>query len=760
MDGVSLPYLPTSLWLLAGALTILILLIVFGFYIYWHKRQGALLEDVSDAAELAARKQILQSDIEAIRRWMGDQKAELDRLTAEREEQERLRAVLAALEQQCAVKNQENQTLRNEVGELENQQHNLGQSLERMQREIGDLEARKAEAEALESRLVDLRSRLDEAQQTIRNLAELEIKLNGLSNEKISLERAVEDLRTAAASARAESNRFKGEAAEVRAEFEKLERELAIARREKAESEVIIDTLRHEQNALEHSVERLESKVEGLKSSFMIAQQELQTITQQAVQAKAEVELLRSELAHLHTGLDNMQRERSQLEITINTLRDEKRSLEWSIERLKEELGSLQGRRGKEEGGTAELLDRYKDLLEDPPHCLKRSIIRKMKQVEADEAQALLDLHNGLQAEGLEFSDRILKAFHTALKCSSINPITVLAGVSGTGKTLLPMRYAQMMGMHSLLIPVQPRWDSPQDIFGFYNYLEKQYKATDLSKALIRMNPYKSDFIKLDETEASEGMLLVLLDEMNLARTEYYFSEFLSKLEIRSLIEAANTSDRAQSEIVLETGPGMTGKFRIWVGGNVLFVGTMNEDETTQTLSDKVLDRSNVLRFGRPVDHTTSAEPKAKSDVDSRGYLTFNTWNSWIKSYHSHSPSPWSGELIDWTQRLNTSLERIGRPFGYRVQKAIGTYVSNYPGVNDGNTYKLAFADQVEQKIIPKLRGLDLREAAVSQTLEDIARVIDLLGDNQLSHAFTNAKEDQATGMFIWRGVTRSVNRL
>jgi len=767
MDGVSVPYLPTSLWILAGAMIILVLLAALGFYIYLQKWAAEIGGTGANIASLMARKVILDKDVEALRRWIEDQKAELALMTEEQEKQRHLRADLADLEHQCAVKNQENQGLRNEVGELENQRHNLSQTNERLQREIEEnnqilertkldiraSEAKILEAQAIESRLAELRPKLE---QTIRELTVLETKFDSLSNEKVFLERLVDDLRTDTELARAEFARFKSEAAKARAEFEQIEPELARARKEKAESEVIIDTLRHEQNALENDIERKQQRIDSLSATLQTLVEEIRKYTVAANEAKNAVEQLRGELAQLQTNLLNMQRDRSQLEITISKLRDEERSLELSIKRLKDE----QGNRGKEQGAEPDQLDRYKDLLEDPPDCLERSIPRKMKHMEADEIQALLDLHNGLRAQELEFSDRILKAFHTALKCSSINPITVLAGVSGTGKTLLPIRYAQMMGMHSLLIPVQPRWDSPQDIFGFYNYLEKQYKATELSKVLIRMNPYKSDLFKIGKTEATQGMLLVLFDEMNLARTEYYFSEFLSKLEIRSLIDADNVSDRAQAEIVLESGPGMTGKFKIWVGNNVLFVGTMNEDETTQTLSDKVLDRSNVLRFGKPVDHTIATEAKEKSEVDSRGYLTCETWNSWIKSYDIHNPSPWSAQVADWTQRLNTALDRIGRPFGYRVQKAIGTYVSNYPGVNDGSTYKLAFADQVEQKILPKLRGIDLREAAVSQTLEDIARVIDLLGDNPLSRAFTTAKEDQATGMFIWRGVTRSVDKV
>jgi len=118
MDAVSVLYIPTSLWILAGATTILILLAAFGFYIYWRKWATEIDGTGNSVASLYATKARLEKDIEALRLWISDQKGELDRLGAEREDQERLRAVLADIEQQCAIKNQENQSLRNEVGEL------------------------------------------------------------------------------------------------------------------------------------------------------------------------------------------------------------------------------------------------------------------------------------------------------------------------------------------------------------------------------------------------------------------------------------------------------------------------------------------------------------------------------------------------------------------------------------------------------------------------------------------------------------------
>ena len=213
----------------------------------------------------------------------------------------------------------------------------------------------------------------------------------------------------------------------------------------------------------------------------------------------------------------------------------------------------------------------------------------------------------------------MINAFHTSLKVADMSPLVVLAGISGTGKSELPRRYAEGMGMHFLSLPVQPRWDSPQDMFGFYNYLEKRYRATELARALVQMDRYFDDEHRgwnypedWADHNLRDRMLLVLLDEMNLARVEYYFSEFLSRLETRRGINAADVLERRKAEISLEVGLQSLSRddgqininrqptLPLFVDTNVMFVGTMNEDESTQTLSDKVVDRANVLRFGRP----------------------------------------------------------------------------------------------------------------------------------------------------------------
>lgn len=742
MDSVSLPYLPVSLWILAGATTILILFAAFGFYIYWRGWAADLTETGEGVASLAARKQLLEKDVEALREWIEVRKAELERLVAEREEQERLRAILADLEHQCAVKNQENQELRNEVGELENQRHNVTQILEKMQREIGDLDAKRAEAQSLDSQLAELRSRLEEARQTIRNLAELEVKLSSLSNERVSLERAIEELRAIAESARAETTRLNREAGEARIEAEGIKRELGEARREKTELSVIIDTLRQEQHALEHSTERLEQKIEDLKASSQNAQEEAGRHNQLARKAMDGAQRAGQELAA-------SQKDRQRAVIEVGELNARKAVLQQEVSRLEGKLGF-----GREEVEAP--LAAYADLLEKEPLCLRKDMFGG-KWSEQDESNCLQRVKNALQSEGLIFPRRIIDAFHTSLKCHEINPITVLAGVSGTGKTLLPVRYAEIMGMHRLVMAVQPRWDSPQDMFGFYNYLEKEYKATELSRALVRMDPYNypvGQFPMLKSEWARERLLLVLMDEMNLARTEYYFSEFLSRLELRRTVnDPSLPTNRSEAEIELDAGPGIN-RFRLWVGHNVFFVGTMNEDETTQTLSDKVLDRANVLRFGKPDENVRAVNISGINRATSEQYLSFDQWKNWQKKFQEDDD--WYESVSTWTMKLNAALNRVGRPFGFRVLQAIGHYVANYPRVEDGERYKLAFADQVEQKIITKIRGIDLSTDTANECLEEVGAIIAELDDRDLSGAFESARnESRMVGMFQWRGVTR-----
>ncbi|NQU23459.1 MAG: hypothetical protein HQ567_19435 [Candidatus Nealsonbacteria bacterium] len=250
----------------------------------------------------------------------------------------------------------------------------------------------------------------------------------------------------------------------------------------------------------------------------------------------------------------------------------------------------------------------------------------------------------------------------------------------------------------------------------------------------------------------ADQMLLVLLDEMNLARIEYYFSEFLSRLETRRGINLDKAEDRRKAEIGLDIGSSSDGNsiMQLFVGTNVLFVGTMNEDETTQALSDKVVDRANVLRFGRPRnlrrEGGSNGQPLAISD----DRLSHKTWIDWC----NHELSSDASQTVDdWIARLNEAMTTIRRPFAHRTSQAIRNYVANYPGLGEDDTaLRHAMSDQLEQKIFPKFRGLDPSEPNVQRALDTLRNILSDLQDEQLIEAINESRREH---QFVWMGVDR-----
>ena len=128
--------------------------------------------------------------------------------------------------------------------------------------------------------------------------------------------------------------------------------------------------------------------------------------------------------------------------------------------------------------------------------------------------------------------------------------------------------------------------------------------------------------------------------------------------------------------------------------------------------------------------------------------LMFEKWKSWwrpITDLESHA-----SDVNTWIEQLNNALTRIGRPFAFRVDRAIRSYVANYPRWVT-NWHKCAMADQIEQRIFPKLRGVE-PDLAQSE-FQAIDRVIEQLEDDALRTAFKKGWENQST--FLFRGVIR-----
>lgn len=688
-QSIEIPFLPTSIWGLMTGLSLILVLLACGMYVYYHKRLKAVIGDAKDVADLAAEKERLEAEIKQCQDWLKNNREELLRLDTERKQQEELRQELTNLETRAAQEQQKVDDLSKESTTLQNVISTLAQDRDRITNEIT---AGKALFERIQNQIREVQNETENKQHALRDV------ILRYEEEKEKFDNLLQDI----------------------AQYEIKHRSLF------AEISAIEERLNTKQNELEQILEKL-------------------------ARVKADIiplEELIAEKNRVRIDRDNLLKEKRELE-------DEKGKLKDDIDSFKKKLEILKG----ELGTDVDAASRYADLFEVEPECLKDRCFPKGENRISDENEKLKQVKYSLRSQKLFFSDRTLKAFHTSLKINEI-PLTVLAGISGTGKTLLPIEYAKVMGMYNLIISVQPRWDSPHDLFGFYNYMEHKYKATDFSRALIRMDSYNfKDWID-DKDKRSDRILLVLLDEMNLARVEYYFSDFLSKLELRQRVKnPKDTKDRSAAEFVLETGPRSNNEndeFRLWVGRNVIFVGTINEDESTQTLSDKVIDRANVLRFGKPSDpRNVINDPNIQPQSQDK-FLPFSVWQSWIKQPHENDS--WMDDVKKWIVLVNNALEKVGRPFAHRVKKAMREYVANYPGVDDGRTHKIAFADQIEQKVIPKLRGIDFSGTHLNQSLDIICRLIDDLTDEELADTFRQSMEDSSMGTFVWRGVTRSLD--
>jgi len=363
-----------------------------------------------------------------------------------------------------------------------------------------------------------------------------------------------------------------------------------------------------------------------------------------------------------------------------------------------------------------------------------------------DEKTFLDSIKEHIDVAGYNFDKRLLAAFHTSLKINDIACLTVNAGISGTGKSQLPKLYADAAGIHFRMVAIKPGWDSPQDLFGYYNYVERSFKPTKLSQDLVQFDKFNGKKPKL-----KDEMLMVLLDEMNLARVEYYFSDILSKMEMRSNIKSDNIVDRESVNIELDIGrlPKGESNPKIFIDRNVLFVGTMNEDESTHSLSDKLIDRANVIRFGAPKElESDMPEPPAPKEEK----LSYADWQgNWKKAKDTKI----GNTVKDSVNNLNKALELIGKPFGHRVYQAILAYMANYPyGFCGEDSEFYPLVDQVMMRALPRLEGMDTTDEKLVTCIGKIKDILSKSGDN--SGLIKILKDYQNRPYFSWKGIDYS----
>ena len=196
------------------------------------------------------------------------------------------------------------------------------------------------------------------------------------------------------------------------------------------------------------------------------------------------------------------------------------------------------------------------------------------------------EIRQRVAALGGVYAPEILDSFHYGLNYLPDKHFVILRGLSGTGKTSLVRRYAYAVhGLGNLeqdnplffMCPVRPDWTDPLGLTGHFDVFTKRYIVPDFLQAVLRANAYQN------------CPVFVCLDEMNLARVEYYFSDVLSAMETGLDLRLHTQVESVPSDMGIPIPPEVP-----WPH-NLFIIGTVNVDETTHTISDKVLDRAQII---------------------------------------------------------------------------------------------------------------------------------------------------------------------
>lgn len=320
-----------------------------------------------------------------------------------------------------------------------------------------------------------------------------------------------------------------------------------------------------------------------------------------------------------------------------------------------------------------------------------------------------MDYHS--QKRNLYYSMRDFVNVHTAIKCSNL---VIFSGLSGTGKSTLVDIYARALGINYsqnpddnrlLFIPVRPSWNDDADLLGYVDLVHMVYRASDTGFVEFLVNAQKDD--------NKNKMYIVCFDEMNLARVEHYFSQFLSILERPVNQRELQLYDNQYIGRLYNSADYPS---RIKIGDNIRFVGTVNIDESTYHFSDKVLDRANVIQL----DVLNYAQHWKKKQYGTLANInwTYDEYNALIKKTGDFESGSIRELLWDIHELMRSASGKYG--VGPRIVKSIENYISNLPDLDiDGFDKKIGLDYQIMQRVLTKVRGPENQIGSILQNDSD-----------------------------------------
>lgn len=324
----------------------------------------------------------------------------------------------------------------------------------------------------------------------------------------------------------------------------------------------------------------------------------------------------------------------------------------------------------------------------------KHSSIIPLSNEDNEEVQFLQELQLTTLKEGLSYNLMDLVNFHVSIKT---NPLTVVAGMSGTGKTQLARAYAKVLGLDEadgnlLFLPINPSYTEPADILGYLNTQTGLYMPAETGLVDLLFQAEQNP----------DRFYMVIFDEMNLSQVEHWFAPFLSLLELpakdRRLKLYAKENTWHTKTIYKDS---------VRIGDNVIFVGTVNLDETTKDFSDRLLDRVNVVTLQKG--SFTQLQQAAPSDHPDRTF-DYQQYHSWINQHPGISA--YTEEELQFFDELHEVINRYDAQKGvsYRLLNKMGYYINNLPQTNKP-AYTLSKAEALDlgirQRLLTKIKGSD-----------------------------------------------------
>lgn len=279
---------------------------------------------------------------------------------------------------------------------------------------------------------------------------------------------------------------------------------------------------------------------------------------------------------------------------------------------------------------------------------------------------------------GLYYTPEIVRRFVAGMAASKL---LILEGISGTGKTSLPYSFSRYLDNPATIVSVQPSYRDRTEILGYFNEFSKRFNETEFLRALYEAN-YRPD------------PSLIVLDEMNLARIEYYFAEMLSVLEMPSkeewVLDLVPTA--------WEGDPKKLDGGKIHVSDSTWFVGTANNDDSTFTITDKVYDRAMPIELNERADEF-ECEPEPHCDVTAE-HLQYLFQKAKVEY-------PISDDAMDKLQKMDAYLQtRFRLAFGNRIMKQMYDFIPVY--VACGGTELGGMDYIIARKVLKKFESMNV----------------------------------------------------